>query len=163
MLANVSVGVASMALFAKTTDPKKLLADARKNRDGLIKRKKDSEAAATEYREKSRALARDGADDAALDKTEAAMRAKLDRVPTLTASIGDIERDIADLEVEIAHAADQRARGETAKAIDVLIERRQADQDVFVEATSALKATSRESRCSCSMRTAVCNRKPYPS
>jgi hypothetical protein len=143
MLADVSIGVSSMAIF-RTDSSQKRLAAARTTRDSLVERKEVAEAVVAEHREKARALARDGGDDSALAKAEAAMRVQQDRVTTLTAAIGDVEADIAALEHEIAAAADAKLRGETVTAISGMIERWRAAEAEFVRAAQMLEGVSRE-------------------
>lgn len=132
-----------MPIF-KTDSPQKKLDAARANRDSLVERRKAADASASEHRERARQAAREGADDAALAKIEAAMRMQQDRMQTLAAAISDVEADIATTEREIAKAADEKTRAATAASIDALVERWEKDQVAFVTAAAALEATSRE-------------------
>lgn len=95
---------------------------ARLNRDKLTDRLKLAESAVADSRAVAQRLARDGADDDALDPAEAALRAQQDRVVTLTAALAELNQQVARLESESADFADKKLRSETAAAIDALAE-----------------------------------------
>lgn len=116
-----------MALFNKTDpavkrqrDLEAKLKEKRASRDSLIERRAAAEANAVAHREKARALAGDGGDDAALSAAESAMRREQDRAATIGDALGDVETAIASLEREIAQIIDQRCRAETAAAVAAL-------------------------------------------
>ena len=62
--------------------------------------------------------ARDGADDAALDKIEAKLRTGQIRVETLTNTLAEVADNIRALEQEVREAADKALRDETDKVIE---------------------------------------------
>jgi hypothetical protein len=71
--------------FLKSNPEKTLQRDidaAQANRDRLSAKLVECETAIVERRGAARALARDGADDSALEKAEAAIRSAQDRVPS---------------------------------------------------------------------------------
>src|SRR5712692_2093531 len=132
----------SVAYFQKTDSRQKVersLATARASRDNLMERRKAAEASASELREKARQLAREGADDGALAKTESAMRAQQDRVVTLTAAIGDVERDIGEFEREVAAIVDTAMRAETSAAVTAMVERVERAESTFARAIQELE------------------------
>jgi hypothetical protein len=114
-----------MALFR--SDPMKTLQrdiDAAKaNRDRLAAKLAESETAITERRARAMQLARDGAEDGALDKAEAAIRSAQDRCTTLAAALGDVEAQLAALEKTFAENADRIEREHTAKEVEQLARR----------------------------------------
>jgi hypothetical protein len=107
----------------KSDAAKKLAGDLDRARAGRVKlsdRLTAAQSAVTERQAATRALACDGADDGALDAAEAALRAAQDRVATLSAALGDADTQVAVLESEQAHLADQRLRAESAAAIEAM-------------------------------------------
>jgi HK97 family phage prohead protease len=103
------------------SDPEKKVARdldaARASRDALVKRLKAAELAATERKTAAQRLARDGADDATLDATEAELRRAQDRVTTLTAALAETEQQIVALASARDDAADKKLRAKTAATI----------------------------------------------
>ena len=104
-----------MKLFLK--DP---IAVARDSKTKLTERLAAAELAIIEKKEAAKRLAIDGAADDALDKAEAAIRAAVDRVGTLTVAIQEVERQIAALEREQAKAADDALRAKTVAELEVI-------------------------------------------
>jgi hypothetical protein len=137
-----------VALFQRSTDPEKTaqrdLTAARTNRDALTARLKASEAAVATYREKARVLARDAAADGDLDHVENEMRRSQDRTETLRTAIGDVERNISELEATLAEIADDKQRAETSAAIGVLVDRWATAAAAFDVAARELEAISRK-------------------
>jgi hypothetical protein len=79
-----------MALFAKA-DPAQAL------RANIVRLTADLsrwQAATVERHMKARQLARDGADDTALDKAEAATRSAQDRAQTVQGALADVEQQL---------------------------------------------------------------------
>src|SRR5437016_14516817 len=110
-----------MAIFSKTDPALKRQRDLETklktsvaDREKVADRLRTFEARVTERRDAARALVRDGGDDAKLTVIENEMRAAEDRVVSLTAGLGDLDKAIADLEREIAGVIDARCRAETA-------------------------------------------------
>lgn len=95
---------------------------ARLTREKLTERLKRAESAVAESRAVAQRLARDGADDSALDPAEAALRAQQDRVVTLAAALADLNQQVTTLESERDDFLDKKLRSETAFAIDALAE-----------------------------------------
>ncbi len=106
------------------SDPEKRLARdldaARASRDGLVNRLKTAELAVTERKTAAQRLARDSADDPALDAAEAELRRAQDRVSTLTAALAESEQRLTIFERARDDAADKQLRAETAIAIEKL-------------------------------------------
>jgi hypothetical protein len=102
-------------LFQK--NPTKALDAARVSRDKLTQRLTDAEANVQIKRSAAQALARSGADDSALDKAEAILRAAQDRVSTLAAALVETNAELAVLEADQAAAADKAQRADTADKI----------------------------------------------
>jgi Caudovirus prohead serine protease len=106
------------------SDPEEKLAHdldaARASRDGLINRLRAAELAVTERRTAAQRLARDGADDPALDAAEADLRRAQDRVGTLTAALAETDEQITAFERARDDAADKKLRAETAATIHAL-------------------------------------------
>jgi hypothetical protein len=135
-----------VALF-KPADPKKkaeaALESAIATRDGLTEKRKVAESAIAEHRERARQLAREGADDAELTAAETAMRAQQDRASTLTAAIGDVEKDIAALSTEIERIVDQKMRSETAATVGAMTRELEDAQREFDSAAKRLEDATR--------------------
>jgi hypothetical protein len=116
-----------MARMAFWSDPMKKLqgdiASAKANRDRLTGKLADTEAAIIERRTAAMTLARDGAEDAALDKAEAAIRAAQDRAATITAAVAEVEQQLASLEKTFAENSDRIERGKTGAEIEQLARR----------------------------------------
>jgi hypothetical protein len=130
----------------KSDTAKKLARDldtARTARAKLADRLATAQTAVIERQTSTRALARDGADDRALDAAEAALRAAQDRVATLIAALGDAETQVAALESEQAHLADQKLRAETAAAIEVMAQEIEKAGVAFGVAAAQLTEISR--------------------
>jgi hypothetical protein len=92
-------------------------------RDSLVKlteRLATAGSVVIEKKESTKRLAVDGADDAALDKAEAAVRAASDRVGTLTVAILEVGNTISVLEAEQAAAADQKVRAATVVELEAI-------------------------------------------
>jgi hypothetical protein len=108
----------------KTTDPEKKLARdltaARSTRDKLAEGLEAAEATVTERRAAAQRLARDNADDGALDVAEAALRGAQDRVSTLSAALAEPEQQVIALERARDDLVDKKLRIETASAIEKL-------------------------------------------
>jgi hypothetical protein len=102
-------------LFSK--DP---IASARDSKSKLVDRLAAAELAIIEKKEAVKKLAIDGADDAALDKAESAVRAAQDRIGTLTVAIREVENNISVLEAEQAKAADDALRAKTVAELEVI-------------------------------------------
>lgn len=94
---------------------------ARSSRDKLTERLKLAEVAVAESRTAAQRLAREGADDAALDVAEAALRSSQDRHTTLAAALVETEQQVAVLECACSDLADKKLRAETAAAIEKLV------------------------------------------
>jgi hypothetical protein len=102
-------------LFAK--DP---IAASRDSKVKLTERLAAAELAIIEKKEAAKKLAVDSADDDALDKAEAAVRAARDRVDTLSVAIQEVEQTIARLEAEQAKAADDALRAKTVVELEAI-------------------------------------------
>jgi hypothetical protein len=108
-----------MALFSKSPE-KTIQRDidaAKTNRDRLSAKLAESETAIIERRSAAQALARDGADDAMLEKAEAAIRSAQDRAATIAGAIADVVQQLAALEQIKAETADRKLRSETAAEV----------------------------------------------
>src|SRR4051794_9635404 len=100
-----------MAPFSKPNVQKQIARDldaARAGRQKMAQRLADAQAAAGKYRTTAQQLARDGADDATLERAEVALRAGQNRIATLTAALGETDASIAVLEQKLADIADQK-------------------------------------------------------
>jgi len=109
----------------------------------LAERLATAQTAVIERQTATRALARDGADDRALDAAEAELRAAQDRVVTLTASLSDAEAQVATLESEQARLADEKLRAETAAAIEGMAHEIEEAGAAFGAAAAQLTEISR--------------------
>jgi hypothetical protein len=126
-----------MALF-RSSPEKQMQRDidaAKGNRERLAAKLAESEAAIIERRAAAQALARDGADDAALDRAEAATRSAQDRAATIAGAIADVEANLAALEQTTAEAADKALREKTAAEVELLARE-------VVDAAEALNAAA---------------------
>jgi hypothetical protein len=126
-----------MALF-QPKNPDTKLTSAIARRSDIEARLKAAEVRVTDARNVAHGLARDGADDRALDVAEAALRAAQDRVGTLTAALADIRRDVAALEAEAAAIADKKMRAATAVEIEKIAASLQEAGADFIEAAARL-------------------------
>jgi hypothetical protein len=114
-------------------------------RDSLVKlteRLAIAESVVIEKKESTKRLAVDGADDAALDKAEAAVRVARDRVETLTVAIREVETIISVLEAEQAAAADQKVRAATVVELEAIERDLTKAANDFVSAASRLSAVA---------------------
>jgi chromosome segregation ATPase len=110
--------------FLKTNPEKQLARDleaAKTSREKLATRLVEAKATRDERRALAQRLARDAADDNALDNAETALRAAQDRCATLTAALNQTDADITALEKQVADAADLKSRTETVAEIEKLI------------------------------------------
>lgn len=110
-------------------------------RDSLVKlteRRAIAESVVIEKKESTKRLAVDGADDAVLDKAEAAVRAASDRVDTLTVAIREVENNISVLVAEQAAAADQKVRAATVVELEAIERDLTKAADDFVSAAKRL-------------------------
>lgn len=135
-----------MALFGARREDDRAARDLQSaitKRDDLDRRLKSAETRVVECRDAAHTLARDGADDKALDVAEAALRAAQDRVATLTVALGDLRKDVAGLEAVINAANDKRERAATAAAIErIALDLVEAGK-TFDEAAARLAAAAR--------------------
>src|ERR1700738_894033 len=108
----------------KSSDPEKRLQldldRVSTGRTKVAERLAAAQSAVAEHRMAAQRLARAGADDGALDVTEAQLRSAQDRVATLTAALDEIETQIATLQEALAQLADRKLRAETATQIERL-------------------------------------------
>jgi hypothetical protein len=108
-----------MAIFR--TSPEKTLqtalSDARANRDKVATRLAAAQGAVAECRAALQRLAAESADDAALGRGEALLRASQDRVTTLAPALAEKEQHLAKLEAEHAAMIDKRTRASTAAQV----------------------------------------------
>jgi hypothetical protein len=122
------------------SDPMKTLArdiDAAKaNLSRLRTKLAECEATITERRAQAMQLARDDAEDGALDKAEAAIRSAQDRRETISGAIADVESKLAALEKTFAENTDRALREQTAKEFEQSTRRSVDDGDAFVKAAA---------------------------
>ena len=111
---------------------------ARASREKLATRLVEAEATMDERRTLAHRLAREAADDSALDKAETSYRAAQDRCATLTAALKQTDGDIAVLERQISDAADLKSRNATAAQIDNIIVTLERTGRAFEESAAAL-------------------------
>jgi hypothetical protein len=108
--------------FSLKGDPDKRLARdleaARASRDNLIERLAAAELLIPERKAAAQRLAVDGANDSALDASEAEVRKAQDRVTTLAAALEEIRTQIVALEKEEVERADKKQRQATAAEIE---------------------------------------------
>jgi hypothetical protein len=125
-----------MAMFK--ADPAKKLANdleaARANRDKLTERLAAAEASIAERKTAAKDLARDGADDAQLDRAENELRKAQTRAATLSAALDETKQQIAAFEKNQADLTDKKLRAATAAEI----ERRAAGLEAVGAAIDAL-------------------------
>jgi hypothetical protein len=130
------------AHMAFWSDPMKTLQrdiDAAKANLGRLRTKlAECEAAIIERRAQAMQLARDGAEDGALDKAEAATRAALDRKATISGAIADVELKLAALEKTFAENPDRIQREQTAKEIEQTTRRVIDASEAFTKAAEVL-------------------------
>jgi hypothetical protein len=129
-----------MGLFRVNTDKQSArdLETVRAARETLAQRLAAAQAAVTESRAAAQRLAADAADDAALDRAEASLRAGQDRIATLTAALTESDNAVATIEAQIADAADQKHRAETAVTLETMATALEADAKLFDTAIAAL-------------------------
>jgi hypothetical protein len=129
-----------MAMFR--TSPEKTLqtalSEALGNRDRVATRLAAAQGAVAECRATLQRLAVEGADDAALARGEALLRASQDRVTTLAPALAEKEQHLAKLEAEHAAMIDKKMRASTAAQVaQMAIDVETAAKD-FDTATAAL-------------------------
>jgi hypothetical protein len=103
-------------LFQK--NPSRLLDSARANCNKLTARLTEAEESVNARRSAAKGLARNGADDAALDKAELQLRMAQDRVSTLTAALAETNAEVVQIEAELAAQLDAQLRAETAQLVE---------------------------------------------
>lgn len=105
-----------MGMFSKSTD--KQLTDAKASRDTLNSRLITAQALVTEHKTAAQKAARDGVDDAALDKIEAKLRTQQIRVDTLSAALAESEQHISQIEQAIEEQRVEAQRADNVKLIE---------------------------------------------
>jgi hypothetical protein len=132
--------------FRKSPE-KKLLADldaARADCATLTARLGAAEQAALERQAEARKLARDNADEAALDTANGNVRKAQDRVATLAAALDEAKVALGDLERQVAERADKKLRAESAaKAMQLADECEAAPDDFDATVNDILEVASR--------------------
>jgi hypothetical protein len=129
----------------KTDAAKRLERDldtARAARIKLAERLSAAESAVIEKRSEAQRLARDGADNAALDLAEAAHRGAQDRVVTLAAALAETTELVGALERSVADLADGKLRTETAAAIEKMAEEMEEAAAMFDTGAARLAETT---------------------
>jgi hypothetical protein len=94
--------------------------NAKANVDRLATKLAAAEQAVTARRSEAQQLALDGADDAALDKAEAALHGALDRQSTIDAASAEATKLVALLESRLAEMHDRETRAKTAAEVEAI-------------------------------------------
>jgi hypothetical protein len=119
--------------FRKSPE-KKLQADldaARNDCVTLTARLRAAEQAVIERQAEARKLARENADEAALDTANGNVRKAQDRAATLAAALDEAKAAVADLERQVAEQADRKLRSESAAKAMQLADECEAAPDKF--------------------------------